>query len=44
MSFYEAYSWFGSAFRKAVEMLKAGDRNAWFPAGSFPPGLPLVAR
>jgi len=42
-AFYEAYSWFVAAFRVAAAMLKAGDRNAPFPAGSFPPGLPFVA-
>ncbi|HEX4962680.1 MAG TPA: hypothetical protein VF173_17725 [Thermoanaerobaculia bacterium] len=43
VAFYEAYSWFVSAFRKAAEALKAGDRSAPFPAGSFPPALPFVA-
>jgi len=38
----EAYSWFVSLFRTAAEKLKAGERNAPFPAGSFPPGLPFV--
>jgi len=42
-AFYEGYAWFVSAFRKAAEALKAGDRNAPFPAGSFPPALPFVA-
>jgi len=42
-AFYEAYSWFVAAFRNAAEALKAGDRNAPFPAGSFPPALPFVA-
>ena len=41
-AFYEAYSWFVSLFRTAAERLKGGDRNAPFPAGSFPPGLPFV--
>jgi REP element-mobilizing transposase RayT len=41
-AFYEAYSWFVSLFRDAAEKLKAGDRTALFPAGSFPPGLPFV--
>ncbi|HSS52667.1 MAG TPA: transposase [Thermoanaerobaculia bacterium] len=41
-AFYEAYSWFVALFRKAAEKLKAGDRNAPFPSGSFPPGLPFV--
>ena len=41
-AFYDAYSWFVSLFRTAAETLKAGDRSAPFPAGSFPPGLPFV--
>jgi hypothetical protein len=40
---WEAYAWFMAAFREAAEKLKAGDRSAAFPAGSFPPGLPFVA-
>jgi hypothetical protein len=31
-----------TAFRTASEQLKAGDRRASFPIGSFPPGLPFV--
>ncbi len=42
-AFYDAYSWFVSAFRKAAEKLRQGDRNAVFPVGSFPPALPFVA-
>ena len=42
-AFYEGFSWFVSAFRTAAERLKAGDRDAPFPAGSFPPALPFVA-
>jgi hypothetical protein len=38
----EAYAWFVVAFREAAEKLRAGDRNAAFPEGSFPPGLPFV--
>jgi hypothetical protein len=38
----EAYSAFVAAFREAAEKLKAGDRMARFPLGSFPPGLPFV--
>ena len=30
------------SFREAAEHLKAGDRSARFPEGSFPPGLPFV--
>jgi hypothetical protein len=29
------------AFRKAADKLKAGDRTAKFPLGSFPPSLPF---
>lgn len=39
---WEAYSLFVAAFRQAAEKLRAGDRNAAFPAGSFPPALPFV--
>ena len=42
-AFYQMYSWFVAAFRSAAETLKQGDREALFPAGSFPPGLPFVA-
>ena len=38
----EAYGLFLAAFRDAAELLKAGDRLAKFPVGSFPPGLPFV--
>jgi REP element-mobilizing transposase RayT len=41
-AFYEGFSWFVSLFREAAARLKSGDRNAPFPAGSFPPGLPFV--
>jgi hypothetical protein len=37
------YYAFVAAFREAAERLKAGDRNAGFPLGSFPPGLPFVS-
>jgi hypothetical protein len=37
-----AYRWFARAFREAAEYLRAGDRLARFPRGSFPPGLPFV--
>ena len=40
---YEAYAWFVAAFREAAANLRAGDRMAKFPQGSFPPGLPFVA-
>ena len=39
---WEAYSWFVAEFREAAEKLKAGDRMANFPTGSFPPHLPFV--
>ena len=39
---WEAYSLFVAAFRTAAAKLKAGDRAAPFPAGSFPPALPYV--
>lgn len=39
---YEAYHLFLAAFRDASEKLRSGDRNASFPKGSFPPGLPFV--
>lgn len=39
---WEAYGLFLAAFRDAAELLKAGDRSARFPIGSFPPGLPFV--
>jgi hypothetical protein len=39
---YEGYTWFVAAFRSAAEKLRAGDRAAPFPPGSFPPALPFV--
>ena len=39
---YEAYAWFVLEFRSAAEKLRAGDRAAPFPPGSFPPALPFV--
>ena len=41
-TFWEAYSAFVAAFREAADRLKAGDRTARFPVGSFPPALPFV--
>jgi hypothetical protein len=38
----EAYSRFVAAFRDAAEKLRAGDRIARFPEGSFPPAMPFV--
>jgi len=43
MSFWESYSAFVAAFREAADKLKAGDRTARFPLGSFPPALPFVS-
>jgi len=40
---YEAYGWFVAAFREAADKLKAGDRTARFPVGSFSPHLPFVS-
>jgi putative transposase len=40
---YEAYHLFLAAFRDAADRLRSGDRNARFPMGSFPPGLPFVS-
>ncbi|HBL29143.1 MAG TPA: hypothetical protein DD490_20115 [Acidobacteria bacterium] len=39
---WEAYGLFVASFREAAEKLKAGDREAQFPPGSFPPRLPFV--
>jgi len=39
---YEGYRAFVAAYREAAEKLRAGDRAAIFPAGSFPPALPFV--
>jgi hypothetical protein len=39
----EAYRAFVGAFREAAASLKAGDRDAMFPPGSFPPALPFVS-
>jgi hypothetical protein len=39
---WEAYRWFVASFREAAEKLRAGDRDAAFPIGSFPPALPFV--
>ena len=37
-----AYAWVVAEHRKAAERLRAGDRQARFPEGTFPPGLPFV--
>ncbi len=39
---WEAYRLFVAAYRQAAEKLRAGDRDAVFPLGSFPPPLPFV--
>jgi hypothetical protein len=39
---WEAYRRFVAVFRDAAEKLRAGDPNAAFPLGSFPPALPFV--
>jgi REP element-mobilizing transposase RayT len=39
---WDAYRWFVAAYREAADKLRKGDRNAAFPAGSFPPHLPFV--
>jgi hypothetical protein len=39
---HRLYFEFVAAFREAADKLKAGDRNARFPIGSFPPHLPFV--
>ena len=38
-----AYALVLAAYRDAAEKLKEGDREAVFPEGTFPPGLPFVA-
>jgi hypothetical protein len=39
---WEAYAEIVGKFRDAAEKLRAGDRNAVFPPGFFPPALPFV--
>lgn len=39
---YEAYLWFVATYRQACEELKAGNLEAAFPSGSFPPPRPFV--
>ena len=38
----EAYRLFVEAYRAAADELRKGNRNARFPVGCFPPGLPFV--
>jgi hypothetical protein len=40
---FNTYYAYVAAFREAAEKLKARNRNAPFPIGSFPPGLPFVS-
>jgi REP element-mobilizing transposase RayT len=42
-SFRMAYGLFTAAYRRAASQLRAGVRDAIFPAGSFPPSLPFFA-
>ena len=39
---YRIYAEFVAQFREAAARLRAGDRNAPFPPGCFPPALPFV--
>jgi hypothetical protein len=39
---WQAYRWFVASFREAAGKLRAGDRPATFPSGSFPSSLPFV--
>jgi hypothetical protein len=39
---WEAYSLVVAAYRTAADRLRAGDRDAVFPLGCFPPALPFV--
>ncbi len=41
-SLYKAYLWFVAAYRIACEELKAGNLQAAFPPGSFPPPRPFI--
>jgi hypothetical protein len=40
---WTGYRWFVAAFRDAAEKLRAGNRAAPFPLGSFPPALSFVS-
>ncbi len=40
--FRQAFSEIVRAYREAAERLRMGDREAVFPPGTFPPGLPFV--
>ncbi len=39
---WEAYSWVMASYREAAEKLKAGDRMAIFPEGTFPPSSSVM--
>jgi hypothetical protein len=39
---WEAYALVVAAYRTAADRLRAGDRQAVFPLGCFPPALPFV--
>ena len=41
-AFYEAYSWFLTAYREAAKKLRAGQTDVAFPEGCFPPAMPYV--
>jgi hypothetical protein len=38
----ESYALFLAAYRRASDLLRAGDLTARFPPGCFPPPLPFV--
>ena len=42
LAWREAFAWFVLQYREASERLRGGDRDAPFPEGCFPPGLPFV--
>ncbi len=37
-----AYAWVVAEYRKAAQRQQAGEKNACFPEGTFPPGRPFV--
>ena len=39
---YAGYRDFVDAYRRGAERLRAGDRDAPFPLGCFPPALPFT--
>ena len=42
LAWREVFGWFLAQYREASKRLRQGDRNARFPEGCFPPGLPFV--